>query len=71
MAIIEEVTMFRTTDEKAFKSVEEATEHQNALILRDKIDKIVGRFYFWDMRQEEIVDGLLENIDSLEEALKV
>ena len=66
-----QVTVTKTTDERVFEDAAEAHEHQKELNLRACLGAIVGGFFFHNMSDSDIVNGLMEDIDNLAKAIKV
>jgi hypothetical protein len=53
------ILAWKTKDGKVFEDETVAIEHQSSLDLRDNLAKIVERFYYKDMRLDELVDELI------------
>lgn len=66
--MIEQVTKkgWQTSDGNFFEDEAEAEKHE----FRVEMTRIVDRFHFYDMSAGDIVDGLVENIERIKDALR-
>lgn len=61
---------YATSDERIFKSVEEAKRHELRLLLQERLERMVERFFTRDVTQSELVEVLVEEAPALEQLVR-
>ena len=64
------IDAYRTSDGKVFTLERDAKEHEDELILRNKVNEWVEDYCWGTMTKQDIVDIIMENLEELQDAIK-
>jgi DNA-binding transcriptional regulator YhcF (GntR family) len=62
---IEEVKMFKTKDGKTFEIESDAVNHEEEVIIKEKLEEFVDKYFYSGISKFDITDILYENLDEL------
>jgi hypothetical protein len=70
MSKIKQVKVFKTSDNKIFETELDAKRHQKEIIIKEKLERIVDDFYYYNIERDDLIDSLFNRLYLLEDIFK-
>ena len=69
MSKVKMIQAYKCSDGKVFTNATDAHNHENDVILKKELTRIVESFFFRGIDSDEVVKELIEHFDEIKEAL--